>query len=83
MKPNDLVAAERERQFNLPGMETDFHKSPNDWIATICSILGEGTERSGIPPSRHDFERSLVKAAAVAVAALEHIEVMSEAKKLS
>ena len=78
-----LVIAERERQYNLPGTETDYRKSPNDWIATICSILGEGAERSGIPPSRRDFERSIVKAAAVALAALEHIEVMSEAKKLT
>ncbi len=78
-----LVVAERERQYNLPGTETDYRKSPNDWIATICSILGEGAERSGIPPSRKDFERSIVKAAAVALAALEHVEVMAEAKKLT
>lgn len=79
----DLVVAERERQYNLPGTESDFRKSPNDWIATIGSILGEGTERSGIPPSRQDFERALVKAAAVCLAALEHVGVMSDAKKLT
>lgn len=78
-----LVVAERERQYNLPGTETDYRKSPNDWIATIGSILGEGAERSGIPPSRKDFERAIVKAAAVCLAALDHVEVMSEAKKLT
>jgi hypothetical protein len=80
--PIDAIAAERERQFNLPGTEGDYHKSPNDWIATICSILGEGAERSGIPPTSEDFERSLIKAAAVAVAALEHVSRMRDMKKL-
>lgn len=83
MEPVALIVAERDRQYNLPGTETDYRKSPNDWIATICSILGEGAERSGIPPSKKDFERSIIKAAAVCLAALEHVEVMNEAKKLT
>jgi hypothetical protein len=83
MQPVDLILAERERQFNLPGTEHDARKSPNDWITTIVSILGEGVERSGIPPTKQDFERSITKAAAVCLAALEHTALMSEQKKLT
>ncbi len=78
----ELVAVERERHFNLRSSETDVRKSPNDWIATICSILGEGVERSGIPLAREDFERTLVKAAAVCVAALDHVDLLAENKHL-
>ena len=78
-----LIVAERARQFALPGTEGDFIKSPNDWIATMCSILGEGAERAGIPPSRQDFERAIIKAAAVGLAALEHLDHMTERKKLT
>jgi len=77
------IVAERERQFALPGTEGDYQKSPNDWIATMCSILGEGAERSGIPPSRQDFERAIIKAAAVGLAALEHIDHMKDKNKLT
>lgn len=76
------IEAERERQFDLPGTEGDSRKSPAEWLMTICSLLGEGYPRSGIPPSRTDFERSLVKAAAVCVAALEHINHLAENKKI-
>ncbi len=77
------VVAERERQFALPGTESDYAKSPNDWIATILSIMGEGAERNGIPPSRHDFERAIVKSAAVCLAALEHLDHMTGRKELN
>lgn len=77
------IVAERERQFELPGTEGDFLKSPNDWIATMCSILGEGAGRSGIPPSRQDFERAIIKTAAVGLAALEHLDHMTERNKLT
>lgn len=80
----DLNAAkmvkERERHFNLPFSEADMLKSPNDWIATICSLLSEGTNRAG-RPTTHDFESAMVKVGAVALAALEHVEIM-ESKKL-
>ena len=79
----DKIAAERQRQFGLPGTEGDFLKSPNDWVATILSILGEGVERSGIPSNRHDFERAVIKAAAVCIAAYDHIDHMIEQKKLA
>jgi hypothetical protein len=75
------VIAERERHFNLPFSETDILKTPNDWVATICSLLSEGTNRAGSPIS-HDFERAMIKVAAVALAALEHVSVMEEKKTL-
>ena len=78
----DMVAKERQRQFELPGTEGDYAKSPDNWIATIISILGEGTERSGIPPTRHDFERAILKTAAVCLAALDHLDHMAERKKI-
>ncbi len=78
----DALVKERERHFDLPGMEHDISKSPNDWIATICSIIGEALERSNVPPTRHDFERSMIKASAVCLAALEHVEIMVEKKTL-
>ena len=76
------VAAERQRQFDLPGTESDVTKGPNDWIVTITSILCEAQSRTGLPPSREDFVRAMTKAAAVTVAALEHVELMSSKNKL-
>lgn len=78
----DVIRQERERQFELPGTEGDYLKSPDNWIATIMSILGEGVERSSVPPVREDFERALVKSAAVCLAALEHIDHMIEKKTI-
>lgn len=73
-----LIEKERLRQFNLHGMESDMQKSPNDWIATIGSYLCEEASRNGSKPSKEDFQDSLIKTAAVTVAALEHIQVMTE-----
>lgn len=77
----DKMLTERERQFNLPGTEGDILKSPNDWVATIGSLLGEAVNRAG-SPSSEEFERSLVKVMAVSLAALEHITVMEQNRKL-
>lgn len=76
------IAAERQRQFDLPGTETDVTKSPNDWIVTIASILCEAQSRGGVPPTAGDFEHAMIKAAAVAVAAIEHIELMSSKNRV-
>lgn len=78
----DKIAAERQRQFELPGTESDYLKSPDNWIATIISLVGEGVERSGMPPAKDDFERAIIKAAAVCLAALEHIDHMTEQKRI-
>lgn len=76
------IVAERQRQFDLPGTESDVTKGPNDWITTIMNCLSEGTSRSGSPPTADDFERAMVKSAAVIVAALEHVELMRSKNKV-
>jgi hypothetical protein len=76
------IAAERQRQFDLPGTENDVAKSPNDWIATIINCLCEGHSRSGMPPTAEEFRHAMVKAAAVTVAALEHVDLMSSKNRV-
>lgn len=87
MKPTDeliaAVVAERQRQFDLPGTEHDVIKGPNDWIATVASYLTEASVRSGIPPSQEDFEKSIIKAMAVALAALQYSDLMKSKNKLT
>lgn len=78
-----VVAAERERQFDLPGAEHDVNKGPNDWIATIVSCLGETATRHGVPPSQDEFENALKKASAVIVAAFQHADLMKSKNRLS
>lgn len=77
------VRAERLRQFEIPGTEHDVEKSANDWIATIASNLTEAASRSGLNPTSEEFERSMVKTAAIAVAAIEYIELMKDKNRLS
>ena len=76
------IAAERQRQFDLPGTEGDVAKGPNDWIVTITSLLCEAQSRSGVPPTAEEFRHALTKAAAVAVAALEHVDLMSSKNRV-
>jgi hypothetical protein len=77
------IAAERQRQFDLPGTESDVAKGPNDWIVTITSILCEAQSRTGLPLSADEFRHAMIKAAAVTVAALEHVELMSSKNRLT
>lgn len=70
------VITERERHFELPGREFDMSNSPNDWVAIVGRYLFEETRRGAVKPTRAAFEDSLVKAAAVIVAALEHCSSM-------
>jgi hypothetical protein len=74
--------AERTRQFNLPGTESDVTKGPNDWIVTVASLLVEAQTRSGIPPTREEFLDAMVKAVAVVIAAVEHTDLMTAKNKL-
>ena len=72
----DLILQERERQVGLSGSEYDGNNSPNDWIAIASYYLVQNTRRATMltPPNAEEFKNDLVKASAVILAALEHIE---------
>lgn len=71
------IESERLRQLDLPGSELDATNTPNDWIAIASYYLAQEARRaSTITTDSGEFERELIKAAAVIVAALEHIETM-------
>lgn len=72
----ERVRVERERQFDLPGREFDVCNTPNDWVAIIVSYASEGISRNHNTSSTTDFEDALIKAGAVILAALEHVEAM-------
>ena len=81
----DEIKQERSRQYNLPGSEWDIKNSPNDWIAIASYYLTQNTRRATMltPPSSEEYETDLTKAAAVIIAALEHLDSMKEKKNLS
>jgi hypothetical protein len=77
----DQIRKERDRQKTLPGSEFDSKNTINDWIAIAGHYLNETAKRKssasfnrGALPSVDDYESSLIKAAAVILAALEHSE---------
>jgi hypothetical protein len=72
------VLNERVRHFDLPGRELDVGNTPNDWVAIVGRYLFEETRRGAVKPVQEDFEDSLVKAAAVILAALEHCSHMEK-----
>ncbi len=72
----DLILAEREKQFNMPGSEWDGKNAPNDWIAIAATYLTSASSRKHTKPRADEFEDDLVKAAAVILAALENIQSM-------
>lgn len=76
------IDAERLRQFNLPGSEFDARNTPNDWCAIAMHYLSAEVRRGGTVPTSADFEDSLIKAGAVILAALEHLEVMENKEAL-
>lgn len=79
----DKILSERERQLNLPGSEWDARREPNDWLSTVIHYASRNCSRIGNIPKKEEFEDSLVKAAAVILAALEHSENMTDDKKLT
>ena len=72
------IIDERIRQFNLPGIEYDVSNSPNDWIAIASSYCARSVTRKNVKPTFDDFKQDLTMAAAVLVAALEHLDQMKE-----
>lgn len=78
----ERILHERERQRSLPGSELDLKNSVNDWIAIAGGYLTEPANRKwanshwGSASQAQEFEDSLVKAAAVIIAALEHSEML-------
>jgi hypothetical protein len=86
----DLIRQERDRQRSLPGAEFDVKNSVNDWVAIASHYLSEPAKRKGptshwggVSVSKADYEDSLIKAAAVIVAALEHSETLKKSGGLS
>lgn len=78
----DLIVKERERQRSLPGSEYDITNGPNDWVAIITKYLSEEAQCKGITPEAERYKTSLIKAGAVIIAALEHIEYMEKEDRL-
>ncbi len=74
-----LIRKERERQFNLPYVESDIRNSPNDWVAIASSYLVEEIRRGPVKPTRVNYEDCLIKTAAIILAALEHCDKMEAA----
>ena len=72
------IVAERARQYDLPGIEFDTRNHPNDWLAVIGKYCFEEVRRGSDKPTRANFEDSLVKSAAIIVAALEHCDRMEQ-----
>jgi hypothetical protein len=72
------IIAERDRQYNLPNIEFDIRNSPNDWTSIVGHYLLQNIRRGPLKPTREDFEDSLIKAAAVILAALEHCDKMEK-----
>lgn len=72
----ELIVAEREKQFNLPGAEWDAKNGPNDWIAIAATYLTSCSTRKHTQTFAEEFEDDLIKAAAVILAALENIPSM-------
>lgn len=68
------ISGERDRQFNLPGSEFDQLHSINDWIAISSQYLTRCADRKHTKSDVGDQRESLIKAAAVIVAAIEHLD---------
>lgn len=76
------ILVERERQINRFGAEMDSENSPGDWISLVIHYASEEVKRNGVSPSSSEFENSLIKAAAIIIAAIEHIDIMKTRNQL-
>lgn len=79
----ERIKKERHRQYDLPGSEWDSKNTPGDWVAMISHYVGEEVRRNGVNPKAEDFESSLIKSAAVIIAALQHIDLMKSRDELN
>jgi len=68
------ISGERDRQYNLPGSEYDQMHSMNDWIAIAAQYLTRSADKKHTKSDPADQRDSLIKAAAVIVAAIEHLD---------
>jgi hypothetical protein len=68
----NLILTERQRQYDLPGSEYDSKHTHNDWIAIINQYASRGVTRKHQKIDNEEFRDSLIKAAAVILAALEN-----------
>ena len=68
------ISGERDRQYNLPGSEYDQNHTMNDWIALATAYLSRSVTRKHIKSDYEEQRQSLIKSAAVIVAALEHLD---------
>lgn len=73
----ERIEAERLRNLELPGSENDVLHTPNGWAARAAHYLFDEARRGSYIPTREDFENSLIKAAAVILAALENSSNMA------
>lgn len=66
-----LIIEERLKQMANPNTLADHHKTKNDWTGLAAYYLFESASRPDKHVSFDEFRQSLIKAAAVILAALE------------
>lgn len=76
------IHVERQRQHELPGSEWDARNTPGDWVALIGHYVNSEVRRNGMAPDASEFEDSLIKAAAVILAAIGHLDDMKNRGQL-
>ena len=80
------MADPHQRGATPPGVavrsERDRRNGPNDWVALLTHYGAEVVTKKDRPPARGEFEATLVKVAAVALAALENLDAMVEKRRL-
>ena len=60
----------------MPGVEFDVKNTPNDWAALISSYALRNLSHKNIKPDVEEYREDLIAAAAVILAAIEHIDNM-------
>ena len=86
MKQENIIQRlieERDNQYNRPGNEYDLTHTPADWMCLISHYVNQDARRNGVVPDKTNFRDNLIKAGAIIIAALEHIDIMLENKSLT